>query len=113
MSRRIEALEEEATTTGAAGGSPRSTQSQKKITVKLASNLFLNLPEGLSELSYSRIGKTRMIACFMIDGSDRCTPPPSPPSECGHTIFLLVWWVGVPRRRVSGVARCAARGLTV
>jgi len=73
MSRRIEALEEEATTTGAAGGSPRSTQSQKKITVKLASNLFLNLPEGLSELSYSRIGKTRMIACFMIDGSDRYT----------------------------------------
>lgn len=68
MSRRIEALEEEA-----AGGSPRSTQSQKKITVKLASNLFLNLPEGLSELSYSKIGKTRMIACFMIDGSDRYT----------------------------------------
>jgi hypothetical protein len=85
MSRRIEALEEEVTTTGA--GSPRSAQSQKKITVKLASNLFLNLPEGLSEVSYSKIGKTRMIACFMIDGSDRCTllplarrplPPPSP-----------------------------------
>jgi hypothetical protein len=71
MSRRIEALEEEVTTTGA--GSPRSAQSQKKVTVKLASNLFLNLPEGLSELSYSKIGKTRMIACFMIDGSDRYT----------------------------------------
>jgi len=71
MSRRIEALEEEVTTTGA--GSPRSAQSQKKITVKLASNLFLNLPEGLSEVSYSKIGKTRMIACFMIDGSDRYT----------------------------------------
>jgi len=68
MSRRIEALDETA-----AEVSPRSSQpSQKKRTVKLASNLFLNLPEGLSELSLSRIGKMRMIACFIIDGSDRC-----------------------------------------
>jgi hypothetical protein len=69
MSRRIEALDETA-----AEVSPRSSQpSQKKRTVKLASNLFLNLPEGLSELSLSRIGKMRMIACFIIDGSDRYT----------------------------------------
>lgn len=66
MSRRIEALEEGAQRSGS------GASSQKKMSVKLSSNLFLNLPEGLSELSLSKIGKTRMIACFMIDGSDRC-----------------------------------------
>lgn len=70
--QRIEALEDNPPSGGSASSS-QAGGAPKKLSVKLASNLFLNLPQNLSELSLSKIGKTRMIACFMIDGSDRYT----------------------------------------